>query len=40
METESSRVGCGEIVEGVRGKVVSELDAEECVGYGHAERGS
>lgn len=39
METESSRVGCGEIVEGVRGKV-SELDAKECVGFGHAEGDS
>lgn len=37
METESSLVGCGEIVEGVRGKMVSELDAKECTGFGHAE---
>lgn len=38
METESSHERCGEIVEGVREKVVSESNAEECVGFGHAER--
>lgn len=39
METESSCTGCGEIMEGVIGEVISELEVEECTGFGQAEEG-
>lgn len=36
METESSYVEYGEVMEGIMGKVISELDVEECIGLGPA----
>lgn len=40
METESSYVAYGEVMEGAIGKVTSELDVEECIGFGQAEGNS
>lgn len=40
LETESFYVENGEVMEGAIGKVTSEMDVEECMGFGQAEGNS